>query len=115
MKKLNKRPKLKCEIEGCDMDNPAALHRHHIIERTEIGTSNNDFNLAILCANHHNLLHAGNLKIIGVFPGTKSPSGRILVYEIDGKCNVPGLETAEPYFKYQPPQMKLYKKEQNEK
>lgn len=104
--RTNKRPKLMCEIEGCGVTDSAALHRHHIIERTEIGTSNNDFNLAIICANHHALIHAGRLRIIGVFPGTKPPTGKILIYEIDGKKNV---DVDESYFKPQPISMKIFK------
>lgn len=101
-----KRPKIKCEINDCPVDDPALLHRHHIVERTEIGTSNDDFNLAILCANHHAMTHDHKrLKIIGVFPSTQPPMGRTLVYELDGKCNIPGI--TEAYFNYKPPQMKI--------
>ena len=46
-----KRPKTECEI--CGENNKATLHRHHIVERTEINTSNDDFNLAIICSNCH--------------------------------------------------------------
>lgn len=93
-----------CEIEGCLMKDSAALEHHHIIERTEINTSNHIMNLCVLCSNHHSLLHAGRLKIIGVFPST-GKSGRTLIYELDGKANVPGI--TESYFKYRPNQMKL--------
>lgn len=84
-----------CEIEGCGVDDPACLHRHHIIERTDIETTNDDFNLAILCANHHAMTHAGNLKILGVMHGNRPPTGRILVYELDGKKN---FDIDEEYF-----------------
>lgn len=98
-------PKLFCEIEGCLVTDPALIHKHHIVERTEVGTCNDDFNLAILCANHHAMTHDGKrLKIIGVFPST-GKSGRTLIYELDGKANVPGI--TESYFKYRPNQMKL--------
>ena len=96
-----------CEIEGCLMRDSAALEHHHIVERTEIGTSNDIMNLCVLCSNHHSLLHAGRLKIIGVFPSTKL-YGRTLVYELDGKINVP--EITESYFRYKPAQMKLFMK-----
>jgi hypothetical protein len=85
MKKLIKN---KCEIENCTVSDPHLLHLHHIIERTEINTTNDSFNLAILCANCHNLVHCGRIKIIGIFPSTKSPNNRTLVYELDGKKNV---------------------------
>ena len=107
-----KRPKLQCEIEGCEVTDPNLIHRHHIVERKEIGTCNNDFNLAVICANHHEMVHSGRLKIIGVFPGTKPPTGRILVYELDGVSNFPGID--EAYFKHKPAGMKLYLKEDNE-
>lgn len=108
-------PKLFCEIEGCGVSDPALLHKHHIVERTEVGTCNDDFNLAILCANHHAMTHdAKRLKIIGVFPST-GKSGRTLVYCLDGKTNVPGV--TEAYFKHRPAQMKLpsAQKEEDEK
>src|SRR5690242_2707746 len=107
---MKKRPKIKCEIEECTISDPKLLHRHHLIERTEVGTSNDDMNLVILCSNHHLLTHSGKLKIIGVFPGTRPPSGKIVVYELNGKCNIPGIN--EAYFKYKPPQIKLPNKGQ---
>lgn len=103
------RPKEQCEIEGCGISDPALLHRHHIAERTQLDTSNDDFNLAVLCSNHHNLVHSGRLEIIGVFPGTKPPTGRILAYKIDGVPNIPGLE--EPYYTHQPEAMKVFYKD----
>lgn len=109
---IKKRPKLQCEIENCPITDEALLHRHHIVERTEVGTSNDDYNLAILCANHHALTHdAKRLKIIGVYPSSRPPMGRTLVYELDGVCNVPGI--TEAYFHHKPAQMKV--REKNEK
>lgn len=103
--KRKRAPKLMCEIEGCGVSDPALLHKHHIVERTQVGTCNDDFNLAIICANHHEMTHDGKrLKILGVFPST-GKSGRTLVYEIDGVCNVPGI--TEAYFKHKPAQMKV--------
>lgn len=104
--------KIRCEIEGCGVTQKAALHFHHIIERKVIGTSNDPFNLAVICATHHELTHDGVLRIIGVFPST-GEQGRTLVYELNGKSNVPGL--TEPYFKPQVQAMKIpEKKEANE-
>lgn len=105
-------PKLFCEIEGCSVVDSALIHKHHIVERTEIGTCNDDLNLALICGNHHMMIHHGKLKIIGVFPST-GLSGRTLVYELDGKINVPGI--TEAYFKHQPNQMKIIAKEDHEK
>jgi len=76
----------KCEIEGCN--ETINLHKHHIIERTEINTNNDPMNLAILCPNHHAYTHSGRLRIIGVFPSTKLPNKRTLVYELDGNKNI---------------------------
>lgn len=106
-----KRPKLRCEIEGCSITDEYILHRHHIVEKTEINTSNHDFNLAVVCANHHNMIHAGRLEIIGVFPGTRPPTGRILVYKLDGVCNIPELEHMEPPYRHEPIGMKVHVKE----
>jgi hypothetical protein len=83
-----------CEI--CGDSNIAVLHKHHIVERTDPNTSNDDMNLAIVCANCHNKIHAKMIKIIGLYPSTKLPYARTLVYEIDGKSNVPGI--SDPYY-----------------
>ena len=77
-----------CEIIGCNVHDPDLLHLHHIIERTEEGSSNDNCNLAIICANHHELVHSGKLKIIGVVSATKTPNNRILIYELEGKRNI---------------------------
>lgn len=99
----NKLIKNKCEIEGCsETEN---LHLHHIIERTEINTTNHVFNLSILCPNHHNHVHSGRLKIIGVYPSTQLPNGRTLIYELDGKKNI---DIGEPYVKFKPKSLKIF-------
>ena len=94
-----------CEIDGCDVTDPAMLHIHHIVGRKETNTNNHPLNCAILCSNHHNLLHnTDRLKIIGVYPSTNR-YGRQLIYILDGKPNIEGI--TENYFKYQPKQSKL--------
>lgn len=98
--------KNKCEIEECNVTDPNLLHLHHIIERTEENTTNHDFNLAILCANCHALTHTGKLKIIGVYPANIPPNGRILIYELDGKRNFPGID--EPYIKFENKSYKIF-------
>jgi len=92
----------KCEIEGCDVS--LCLHLHHVIERTEENTTNNSFNLAILCPNHHSFVHAGRLKIIGIFPSTQPPNNRTLVYELDGKKNV---DIDVPYIQFKNKSFKI--------
>jgi hypothetical protein len=106
---LKKRPKIECEI--CGEGDSNILHRHHVVERGEINTSNDDFNLAVICPSCHSKVHDGSIRIIGVFPGTKPPTGRILVYVKDGICNVPGMENAEPYFVHKPTTMKIVGKD----
>lgn len=101
---MSKLIKNKCEIEGCDINIPEALQLHHIIERTEINTTNNSYNLAIICANHHALVHCGKLKIIGVYPSTKLPNKRILIYELDGKKN---LDIEIPYVNFKNKSFKI--------
>ncbi len=76
----------KCEINDCN--ETENLHLHHIIERTELNTNNHVFNLAILCSNCHGKIHSKAIKIIGLFPSTKQPNGRSLVYEVNGKKNI---------------------------
>lgn len=97
--KVQKLIKNKCEIESCNVTDSSLLHLHHIIERTEINTSNHPYNLAILCANHHALCHTKRLKIIGVYPATIPPNNRVLIYELDGKKNIEGID--EPYIKFE--------------
>jgi hypothetical protein len=104
MKKKSKLIKNKCEVESCSIIDEEALHYHHIIERTQINCSNEPMNLAILCAVHHELTHSGKLKIIGVYPSTKLPNGRTLIYELNGKRNIEGID--ESYFT---PQNKSYR------
>lgn len=82
-----------CEI--CGETNRSALHKHHIIPRTDPKTSNDDVNLAIICASCHCKTHSGFIRIIGAFPSTQLPYKRTLVYEINGVSNVPGI--SEPY------------------
>ncbi len=96
--------KNKCEIEGCNVDAPEALHFHHIIERTEINTTNHPFNIAIICAVHHELTHSGKLKIIGVYPSTKLPNKRTLIYELDGVKN---LDIDVPYVQFKNKSFKI--------
>jgi hypothetical protein len=86
----------KCEIEDCNITDLNLLHAHHILERTELNSNNNDWNIAIICSNHHNMIHAGKLKIIGIFPSTKPPVGRSLVYIMENKQNLTG--DIKPYY-----------------
>lgn len=104
--KKSKLIKNKCEIESCNVTDSNLIHLHHIIERTEEHTTNNSFNLAILCANCHALTHSGRLKIIGVYPSTKLPNQRTLIYELDGKRNVEGID--EPYIEFKNKSFKIF-------
>jgi hypothetical protein len=103
--KKSKLIKNKCEIESCSVTDENLLHLHHIIERTEINTTNHNFNLAILCANCHALTHSGKLKIIGVFPSTQLPNKRTLVYELNGKRNIEGVDI--PYIQFKNKSFKI--------
>lgn len=105
---MSKLIKNKCEIESCNVIDPKLLHLHHIIERTEVNTTNNNFNLAILCANCHALTHTGRLKIIGVYPSTQLPNGRTLIYELDGKKNIEGID--RPYVEFKNKSFQLHGK-----
>lgn len=80
MKSRRKRgqPKLQknvCEI--CGYDNPAALNVHHIIPRCDPRCSNDNHNLSIVCHTCHDLIHAGEITIIGVYSST---AGRKLMW-----------------------------------
>jgi hypothetical protein len=98
--------KNKCEIESCNITDSNLLELHHIIERTEINTTNHDYNLAILCANCHAMTHGNRLKIIGVYPSTKLPNRRTLIYELDGKKNIEGIDF--PHIVFKNKSFKLY-------
>jgi hypothetical protein len=97
--KKSKLIKEKCEIESCNVADKNLLHFHHIIERTEENTTNHNFNLAILCANCHALTHTGRLKIIGIYPSTQLPNKRTLIYELDEKRNIEGIDVPYTQFK----------------
>lgn len=81
--------KIDCEI--CGENNKAVLHRHHIIERTDPLCTDDWCNICVICSNCHNRVHAGQVRIIGIFPSTKMPYKRTLVFEENGKSNAPGL------------------------
>lgn len=98
-----KRPKIICEV--CGETDVKILERHHIIPRTDINCTHDDFNIAVLCSNCHSKTHTGSLKIIGVYPGTRPPTGRILIYELNGVKNV---DLDVPYCSPQPKEMKVY-------
>lgn len=102
MKTSKKRPKIQCEV--CGEKDIKILERHHIIPRTDPDCTHDDFNIAILCPSCHSKVHTGSLRIIGVFPGTRPPSGVILVYELDGVKNV---DIDEAYFTPKPKSMKV--------
>jgi hypothetical protein len=93
-----------CEI--CNEDNKAVLHKHHIVERTDPNTSNHEYNLAVVCSNCHNKIHAKQISIIGLFPSTKLPYKRTLVFEENGKSNAPQL--TDPPFKSKAESMKVF-------
>ncbi len=105
--KKSKLIKEKCEIESCNVTDPNLLHLHHFIERTEINTNNDNLNLVILCANCHALTHSNKLKIIGIFPSTRLPNKRTVIYELNGKRNIDGIDF--PYLEFKNKSFKIYK------
>jgi len=88
-KKRYRPEKICCEV--CSENNPKALHYHHIIERCKVESTENWDNISILCATCHNLVHANVIKILGLFPATKKPYNRILVFRKNGVCNAQEL------------------------
>lgn len=105
LKGLSKKPK-KIECEICGENNKKVLQLHHIVERTELNTDNSWWNLACICANCHNLHHAKEIEILSLYPATKPPYGRILVYKKNGVLNVPNLD--DKYYTPQPKSMKYF-------
>lgn len=88
------------------------LELHHIVERTELGTNNSEMNLVSLCPICHAKIHDHKLKIYGVYPSTEPPHGRTIIYELNGKCNIPELKSK--YLEYKPKQMIIFNGEQDE-
>lgn len=93
----------KCEINECK--EILNLHKHHIIERTELNTTNHIYNIAILCPVCHAKVHSGHIKIIGVYPSTQPPNGRTLIYELDGKKNI---DIDVPYINFKNKSFKIH-------
>ena len=77
----NKLIKDKCEI--CSYDAAAALNVHHIIPRCDPRCTNNNENLSILCHSCHDLVHAGEIIIIGVYSST---GGRKMMWFRSGEA-----------------------------
>lgn len=69
-----------CEI--CGYNNPSALNVHHIIPRCDPRCTNNNYNLSIVCHICHDLIHAGEITIIGVYDST---NGRKLMWFKEGQ------------------------------
>jgi hypothetical protein len=102
--------KICCEI--CGEADRKILHKHHIVERTDPNSTNDWGNICIICPNCHNKVHAKEIDIIGLFPSTKAPYGRTLVYERNGESNLPGVE--EPPYKAEAKRMVIYATEDKE-
>lgn len=108
-------PKIICEICGCN--EKKILHRHHIVEKTDINCNNNPFNLLVSCPTCHSKIHAEIIKIIGIFPSTNPIMKRTVIYVNEtGQCNVPGMENEKSYYTPKNSEMKIYniKEEENE-
>lgn len=67
--------KNRCEI--CGFNNPAALNVHHIIPRCDSRCTNDNHNLSIVCHICHDLIHVGEIIVIGVYSSTQ---GRKLMW-----------------------------------
>ena len=64
-----------CEI--CKFNNPNALNLHHIIPRCDPRCTNNNYNLCVVCHVCHDLIHTGDITVIGVYDSTM---GRKLLF-----------------------------------
>jgi predicted amidophosphoribosyltransferase len=76
-KKLKKES---CEI--CGDCRKSALNIHHIIPKCDPRCTNNNYNLSIVCHTCHDLIHAGEIVIIGVYDSTL---GRKLMFFKQGE------------------------------
>jgi|GEM_PF-3184727 len=70
----------KCEI--CGYDRAAAINYHHIIPRRDSRCTNENGNIAVVCHSCHDLIHAGEIIIIGVYSST---GGRKLMWFRSGE------------------------------
>jgi hypothetical protein len=77
--------KVVCEI--CGFSKKRALNLHHIIPRCDPRCTNDNNNLCICCHSCHDLIHAGEIIIIGVYSST---AGRKLYWFNKGQT--PPLE-----------------------
>lgn len=68
--------KIKCEI--CSLAEPKSLEIHHVIPRKDPRSHNNNSNLAVICGTCHNLIHAGEIIILGVYQST---GGRVVMHQ----------------------------------
>lgn len=57
-----------CEV--CGFSDKRAINAHHIIPKTDINCTNDESNLAYVCANCHNLIHANEIIIEGRYMTT---------------------------------------------
>jgi len=73
-------PKNSCEM--CGYSEPNALNYHHIIPREDSRCSSDNNNIAVICHNCHDLTHAGQHVIIGVYQTT---GGRKLLWFKEGE------------------------------
>lgn len=96
--------KVSCEI--CGFDRSAALNFHHIIPQCDPRCTNDNENLAVLCHSCHDLVHAGEYTIIGVYSST---AGRKLMWFRHGET--PPLEREFWLVKENP--MVVRKKQEN--
>ena len=55
----------RCEV--CGFDEKSALHAHHMIPRIDENSTDTNENIAIVCANCHNLIHACEIILEGRF------------------------------------------------
>jgi hypothetical protein len=105
--KKSKLIKNKCEIESCNITDSALLEIHHHIDRTQENTTNNNLNLVILCPTHHAMIDKG-LTILGIYPSTKLPNKRMVVYSLNGIQNIEG--DFKPYCEFKNKSLKIYNK-----
>lgn len=102
MRRVAKDMKKKCEVCGWTQ----TLHLHHIIPRCDKRCTDSLQNLAVLCPNCHNLVHSGDIIIVGVYSST---AGRKLMWFRKGEP--PPLE--ESLWKIHPKDNPLVLREPN--
>jgi len=90
MSKKAKRKLMRSGFVDCPMCEEAARLCEHHINGREIGRHEEEWNIAWICPNCHDKVHAGDVTIEGWF---KTTDGRKLIWKENGGDSITGMES----------------------